>query len=114
MDAFFEVVTMIASAKDVQVLYSIKSLHFEKLKGQREHPPLRSSASTSSTGWRSRSRKIHMATTSKSTTSTSTTNNSKPATTKRGKARSIVFETAHPALLVAPGLIRSASLRPGA
>lgn len=35
VDAFFEVMTKIAAATDERDLYSIKSLHFEKLEGER-------------------------------------------------------------------------------
>lgn len=35
--AFFEVLSMIDSAPDERTLYELKSLHFEKLKGNRKH-----------------------------------------------------------------------------
>lgn len=37
VDAFFEVVTVIAGARDERDLYALKSLHYEKLKGERSH-----------------------------------------------------------------------------
>ena len=36
VDAFFEVMTVIQSAIDIRDLYNLKSLHFEKLKGDRK------------------------------------------------------------------------------
>jgi plasmid maintenance system killer protein len=42
VDAFFEVLAMIEAAENSQVFYQAKSLHFEKLKGQNEVPPMRS------------------------------------------------------------------------
>lgn len=36
VDAFFEVMAMIEAAKDERDLYELKSLHFEKLKGDRQ------------------------------------------------------------------------------
>lgn len=35
IDDFFEIVSIIAAAQDERDLYVLKSLHFEKLKGQR-------------------------------------------------------------------------------
>ena len=37
VDAFFEVVAVIADAPDERDLYALKSLHYEKLKGKRRH-----------------------------------------------------------------------------
>jgi proteic killer suppression protein len=37
VDAFFEVVAVIAGARDERDLYALKSLHYEKLKGKRSH-----------------------------------------------------------------------------
>ena len=37
VDAFFEVMAVIAAAKDERDLYALKSLHFEKLRGDRSH-----------------------------------------------------------------------------
>ena len=37
LDAFFEVLSMIDGAPDERTLYELKSLHFEKLKGNRKH-----------------------------------------------------------------------------
>lgn len=42
VDRFFRVVETIRSADDSRVFYELKSLHFEKLKGAQEEPPLRS------------------------------------------------------------------------
>lgn len=36
VDAFFDVMAMIEAAKDERDLYGLKSLHFEKLKGDRK------------------------------------------------------------------------------
>jgi proteic killer suppression protein len=36
VDAFFRAVAMIAAARDERDLYSLKSLHYEKLKGKRQ------------------------------------------------------------------------------
>ena len=37
VDAFFDVVALIADAPDERDLYALKSLHYEKLKGKRRH-----------------------------------------------------------------------------
>jgi toxin HigB-1 len=37
IDAFFEVMSVIESALDERDLYALKSLHYEKLKGNRSH-----------------------------------------------------------------------------
>ena len=37
VDAFFDVMAVIAAAEDERDLYALKSLHYEKLKGQRSH-----------------------------------------------------------------------------
>ena len=37
VDAFFDVVAVIADAPDERDLYALKSLHYEKLKGKRSH-----------------------------------------------------------------------------
>ena len=37
LDAFFEVIQAIESAEDERDLREVKHLHFEKLKGQRQH-----------------------------------------------------------------------------
>ena len=37
VDAFFEVMTVIANAQDERDLYALKSLHYEKLSGKRSH-----------------------------------------------------------------------------
>lgn len=37
VDAFFEVMAMIVAAPDERDLYALKSLHFEKLEGDRQH-----------------------------------------------------------------------------
>jgi proteic killer suppression protein len=37
VDAFFEVMDVIANAADERDLYALKSLHYEKLKGRRSH-----------------------------------------------------------------------------
>lgn len=42
VDAFFDVVAMIDAAEDSRTFYQAKSLHFEKLKGGRVTPPMRS------------------------------------------------------------------------
>lgn len=42
VDAFFEVMAVIAAAMDERDLYALKSLHFEKLKRQADPPGQRS------------------------------------------------------------------------
>lgn len=37
VDAFFDVMAVIAGAKDERDLYALESLHYEKLKGNRSH-----------------------------------------------------------------------------
>ncbi|NBD36709.1 MAG: plasmid maintenance system killer [Chloroflexi bacterium] len=37
VDAFFDVIAIIANAPDERDLYKLKSLHYEKLRGRRSH-----------------------------------------------------------------------------